>query len=172
MALFLTVGAASAFAEFNGSGTTAVSLTIGPEASIQVDTATTNLAPSGGTFSDFVGTTNYTYKIRTSQSGGSGSITLKITSDFGNSGGPSVANPVSASDALQYSCTAVAPATGCSSEQTASTTSDTAVASFGADQRSAKAGTSGNSVNWKLNNNPEYKTGTSTATATFTISAA
>jgi hypothetical protein len=45
------------------------------------------------------------------------------------------------------------------------------VVTFGADAKSAMAGNSG-SVDWTLTNDPQYSTGTFTATVTFTISAA
>ena len=160
----------SLFAQFGPTGTTTLQVVVGTEAAIQVDTGTTNLT-TAGSFADYTGSTDYTYKIRTTQAGGTGAITVQITSDFGPAGGPSVATPPSVGDSLDFTCTAVAPATGCAGTQTASTASATNVASFGADARSAKAGTSGNSVDWTLTNDPQYATGTYNATATFTISA-
>ena len=160
----------SLFAQFGPTGTTTLQVVVGTEAAIQVDTGTTNLT-TAGSFADYTGSTDYTYKIRTTKVGGTGAITVQITTDFGPAGGPSVATPPSPGDALNYTCTAVAPATGCAGTQTAATGSATAVASFGADARSVLAGTSGNSVAWTLTNDPQYQTGTYTATATFTISA-
>ena len=168
--LLAGLGASSAFGQFNSTGTTTVSVTVGAEASIQIDTGTTGLTSSGTLFSDYTGTTNYTYKVRTTKSGGTGTITLRVTSDFSPAGGPSVTTPPSGGDALTYTCTVVAPASACSS-QTSSTSASTAVASFGADARSAKAGNAGNAVNWTLTNDPVYQTGSFNSTATFTISA-
>jgi hypothetical protein len=168
--LLAAVGVPSAFGQFNSTGTTTVSVTVGAEASVQIDTGTTGLTSSGTLFSDYTGTTNYTYKIRTTKTGGTGTITLKVTSDFSPTGGPSVATPPTSGDALAYTCTVVAPASACSA-QTASTTTSTAVASFGANATSAKAGNSGNAVNWTLTNDPVYQTGSFNAVATFTISA-
>jgi hypothetical protein len=160
----------SLFAQFGPTGTTTLQVVVATEAAIQVDTATTNLT-SAGSFADFTGSTDYTYKIRTSQVGGTGAITVQITSDFAPAGGPSVAAPPSPGDSLDFTCTAVAPATGCAGTQAASTVAATNVATFGADARSALAGNGGNSVDWTLTNDPQYATGTYNATATFTISA-
>ncbi len=175
--LFLTIAASALFVgsvargqSFGTSGTTTVSVTVGAEASIRVDTATTNLTTTGTIFNDYTGTTSLTYKIRTTTSGGTGSITSKVTADFGPANGPSVASPPSAGDALTYTCTVSAPATPCSGAQTSSTTAETNVATFGANAHSAKAGNSG-SVGWTLTNDPVYQTGSYSATVTFTISA-
>jgi hypothetical protein len=109
--------------------------------------------------------------IRTTKSTGSGTVTVKITADFAGTGGPSVATPPSSGDALSYTCTVSAPGTACTGSQTASTTAATSLATFGAGASSAKAGNSA-STSWSLTDDPVYATGTYTATATFTISAA
>ncbi len=169
--LVLWAATCSAQSGFSGSGTTTLSVTVAPEAAIRIDTATTNLtAPAGTPFGDFTGTTGFTYKIRTSKSTGGGSITLQVTSDFTPNGGPSVANAPSSGDTLTYTCNVSAPGAGCSAAQTASTTTATTVASFGANARSSKVGNSG-SVSWSLVNDPQYETDTYNATVTFTISA-
>ncbi len=157
-------------AQFASTGTTTVSVTVGSEAAIQINTATTTLTTAATTFADYTGTTNLTYKIRTTQGSGTGTITLRVTTDFSPAGGPSVASPPTAGDLLQYTCTVASPGTACAGSQTASTSSDTSVGTFGADARSTAAGNSG-SVAWTLTNDPVYKTGTYTATVTFTISA-
>jgi hypothetical protein len=128
------------------------------------------LAALGTIFNPYTGTTNLTYKIRTTQSTGTGNVTLKVTSDFSPANGPSVTTPPSAGDALTYTCTATAPATGCSSATTASTASATSVATFGAGASSANAGNAASTV-WSLTNDPVYHTGSYTATVTYTISA-
>jgi hypothetical protein len=160
----------SMYAQFGPTGTTTLQLTVASEAAIRIDTATTNLT-SAGSFANYTGATNYTYKIRTSKVGGTGNVTLQITADFSPAGGPSVATPPSAGDALNYTCTTVAPATACAGSQTAATGSATGVATFGADAKSTAAGNSGNTVDWALTNDPQYATGSYQATATFTISA-
>jgi hypothetical protein len=161
-----------ALAQFGPSGTTTLSVAVGPEAAIRINTSNSTLATTGNAFtSNFTGSTSFTYKIRTSKSGGTGTIGVQVTTDFSPGSGPSVANPPTAGDALSYSCTLTAPATACTGQQTASTTSTTPVATFGADAHSGNNGNNG-SLSWSLTNDPKYGTGTYTATVTFTISAA
>jgi hypothetical protein len=161
----------SASAQFAATGTTSVSVVVGAEASLQVNTATTNLTSGGTIFGAYTGTTSLTYKIRTTTSGGTGSITLEVTTDFAPAGGPSVVTPPTAGDALTYTCTAAAPGTACAGPLTSSHTVQTSVATFGANAHSASAGNAG-SVVWSLTDDPTYATGTYAATVTFTISAA
>ena len=157
------------FAQFAATGTTQLSVTVAAEAALQVTTSTTTLSASGTIFNAYTGTTNVTYKVRTTQSTGAGTITLKVTSDFSPANGPSVATPPSAGDALTYTCTVSAPGTACSGSQTASTTASTSVATFGAGASSANAGNT-SSTSWSLTNDPTYKTGSYVATVTYTIS--
>jgi hypothetical protein len=156
---------------FNTTGTTSVSVAVAAEAAISIGTATTTIANTPGTFSSpYTGTTALTYKIRTTKVGGTGTITLKVTSDFAPSGGPSVATPPTTGDALSYTCTLSAPGTACSGSLTSSTTAATSVGTFGAGAKSTSAGNSG-SVAWSLTNDPVYDTGNFSATVTFTIAA-
>lgn len=164
------LAAPATYAQFAATGTTTISVTVSAEAALQVTTSTTTLAAIGTIFNPYTGTTNLTYKIRTTQSTGTGSVTLKVTSDFSPANGPSVATPPTAGDALTYTCTAAAPATACSGSQTSSTTASTSVATFGAGASSANAGNSASTV-WSLTNDPVYHTGAYSATVTYTISA-
>ncbi|MBZ5542242.1 MAG: hypothetical protein LAO07_01005 [Acidobacteriia bacterium] len=170
--IFLTVAlllmASFAYGQSSTTGTTSLTVNVAAAAALQVNTATTSLT-QGGIFSDFTGTTSLTYWVRTTPSSGSGTIVLQVTSDFSPTGGPSVASPP-AGDSLTYTCTLGGVGTACSGSQTALTTGTTNVATFGANARSAKAGDSA-SVSWTLTNDPQYPTGSYSATATFTISA-
>jgi hypothetical protein len=158
-------------AQFTPNGTTSLSVNVGSDAAIQISTGSTALTTSSGAFgSDYTGQTAFIYKIRTSATAGTGSITLRVTTDF-NSGGPSVASPPSPGDTLNYTCTVNNPGTGCAGSLTALTTAATSVATFGSNAKSAKAGNSG-SISWTLINDPQYSTGSYTATITLTISAA
>ncbi|HEU0119538.1 MAG TPA: hypothetical protein VFQ91_03360 [Bryobacteraceae bacterium] len=157
-------------AQFASSGTTTMSVTVQPEAAIRIDTAVTTLTSTGTAFSNYTGTTAFTYKIRTLASGGSGAIQLQVTADFSPANGPSVASPPTAGDQLTYVCTVSAPGTGCTGTQVASTTVATSVSTFGANASSTSNGNSG-SVSWTLTNDPAYRTGSYTATTTLTISA-
>lgn len=153
------------------TGITTVTVAVAPEAALLV-AGTPNLTSTGTNFSNYTGTSTLTYFIRTTSSG---SITLKVTTDFSPVGGPSVATPPTAGDALAYICTVANPgnngtATPCSGSLTSSTSSATSVGTFSADARSLLAGNSA-SVAWTLTNDPKYKTGSYSAIVTFTISA-
>ena len=170
--LALLLAASSALAQLGGTApyNTDLHLIVGPEAALRIDTATTNLTTSATNFTNYGGTTNFTYWVRTTTTGGSGTISLEVTSDFGPSGGPSVKTPPSGGDALSYAPTVASPGTAASGSQTASTSAGSAVASFGANAHSPYAGLTGNAVAWTLTNDPLYQTGTYDATVTFTIS--
>ncbi len=163
LAVILALAVPAAYGQFAATGTTNLTLTVGPEAALSV-TESTPLTSVGAIFADFTGLTPFTYKIRTSRTGGTGSITAQVTSNF-EAGGPSAAT-----GDLRYTCSVTAPGTGCADTVTASTTAATNVAGFGANARSTLAGNSG-SVSWSLVNNPQYETGSYTAVVTFTISA-
>jgi len=156
-------------AQFAGTGTTTMSVSVGPEAALQVTTSTTTLAAVGSIFNNYTGVTNLTYKIRSTTSTGTGTITAKVTTDFSPVGGPSVATPPSGGDALNYTCTVSAPGTACTGTVTSSTTASTSVATFGAGAHSALAGNTA-SASWTLTNDPVYASGAYTATVTYTIS--
>jgi len=160
----------NAFAQFNTTGTTTVSVAVVAEASIRIDTPTTTLSTAGTIFNDYTGTTSFTYRIRTGKDSGTGNIQLLVGPDFSPAGGPSVGTPPSAGDTLSYNCTVSSSGTACTGPLVASTTTPRNVATFGANARSTKAGDSG-SVSWILTNDPVYETGTYSATVTFTISA-
>jgi hypothetical protein len=160
------------------TGTTTVTLTVSAEAALNVTTTTTSLASTGTNFSNYTGTTGLTYYVRTTLSGGSGSITLKVTTDFGCTGtgctntGPSVGTPPSTGDKLAYTCTLSGVGTACSGSQTASTTASTSVATFGANAHTVTfPGGDTATTSWTLTNDPKYQTGSYSATVTFTISA-
>jgi hypothetical protein len=167
-ALGLLLTASLASAQFGTpSGTTSVSVTVGPQAGLNITNSVTGLTLSG---SNYAGTTNLTYFVRTSASGGGGSISLEVTTDFSPTGGPSVGSPPTTGDSLSYTCTVNSPGTACTGPQTASTTGTTNVATFGTNIHTGASGSTA-SVNWTLTNDPTYKTGTYNATVTFTISA-
>jgi hypothetical protein len=155
-------------AQFAATGTTAVQVNVVAEAALQVTTSTTTLTSVGTLFSNYTGTTNLTYKIRTAGGSGTGSITAKVTTDFSPANGPSVGSPPTAGDALDYTCTVSAPGTACTGSVTASTASATSVATFGANANSTSAGNTASTA-WTLTNDPAYKVGTYTATVTYTI---
>jgi hypothetical protein len=149
--------------------TTTLTVSVGAEAAIVV--GNTTVTPGTGSFANWALSTPFTYYIRTSASGGTGTIAVQITHDFSTGAGPSVANSASTGDYLTYTCSIETPATSCTGSQTASTTTATPVASFGAGALSAKTGNAANTVAWTLINDPAYAQGSYAATATFTITA-
>jgi len=136
-------------------------VTVGPEATFTTVSATTTLSKANTTFGNYGGTTSFTYKIRTTTDGGTGSITVLVTS-FG-SGGPAVSD-------LSFTCTAPSSGTPCSSSTGASTSTAQSVVGFGPDAHSSNSGDSGTAV-WTLADRPQIKTGDYSSTATFTVSA-
>ena len=120
--------------------TTTIGVTVGPEASLTVNTSPTLTAASA--FANYTGNTTFTYKIRTTKVGGVGTIVLQITTDFAGVGGPSVATPPTAGDTLTYNCT-VASGTACTAGTLAKTTATTSVATFGANAHSSATGDAG-----------------------------
>jgi hypothetical protein len=170
VALFLM----SPLGHAQGLGTTTVtnqvSVTVAAEAALTIGGSATTLTSSGSNFSNYTGTTPFTYFIRTNNTTGTGFIKLQVTTDFAPTGGPSVGTPPTAGDALSYLCTVSSPGTACSGSQTSLISAQTSVATFGANAHSTKAGNSA-SVNWTLSNDPLYVTGSYTAVVTYTISA-
>jgi hypothetical protein len=163
-ALLLTASLCSAQA--TQSKPTTLALTVGNEAIISV-TSNPNLATGATTFSNYTASTQLTYSIRTSQSTGSGTITVTFTSDFSPAGGPSIVAPVNG-DTLTYACMAGAPATACSATTVAALNNGYQVASFTADAHATAATAT---INWVLTNDPSFKTGGYSANVTYTISA-
>jgi hypothetical protein len=169
--LGLALSMSTAQAQWTTNSNTTLSLAVAAEASIHVDDSTTTLAQLNGAlpFDDYAGTTRFSYKVRTKNSG---TITLYVATDFSPAGGPSVASPPTTGDALTYTCSHTGPGSGCSSAQTAAVglANATPVATFGANARSVKAGHQ-SSVSWALTNDPQYLANNYTATVTFVIAA-
>jgi hypothetical protein len=173
LAAALLVTASLAHAQLGtSSGTTTVSVTVGAEAALTAITGTTALTSTGTNFTNYTGTTSLTYYVRTTQSGGSGSITLKVTSDFSPANGPSVTTPPSTGDKLAYTCTISGAGTACTGSVTSSTSSSTNVVTFGAGAHTVTfPGGDTATTAWTLTNDPKYYTGSYSATVTYTISA-
>jgi len=154
------------------TGTTTVSVTVVAEAALTVTNGTTTLASAGTNFTNYTGSTGLTYYVRTTQSGGSGSLTLKVTSDFSPANGPSVANPPSTGDKLAYTCSVSGAGTDCTGSVTSSTSTGTSVVTFGANAHTVTfPGGDTATTAWTLTNDPKYYTGSYSATVTYTISA-
>jgi hypothetical protein len=159
----------TASAQFAKTGTTQITVGVAAEASISV-TAATSLTTSGTIFNDYAGQTAFQYKVRTTKVGGSGTVTMKVTGDFSPTGGPSVGTPPSSGDALTFTSALTGVGSGIPTATPITTTSETNMATFGANAHSTKTGDNG-TVSWTLTNDPLYETGSYTATVTFTINA-
>ena len=159
-----------------------ISLTTLAAGKISVAPATISLTNSSGTaFGNYTTATPtsvvVSYWIRT-RSAGTGTVTVYASADFTPAGGPSIASPPTAGDALTYTCTGATLGTGCSSALTVTTVSGSAtnVVSIGALACTGGGGSCStaipNTVNlgFALTNDYKYKTGTYTATLRFTIS--
>jgi len=135
------------------------------------------LSKTGTTFNNFTGSLAIQYRARTTQSTGGGTITVQATSDFNPANGPSIASPPSAGDALRYTCSGATLGTNCSGTQTVRTFASTNVVTLSASECTGGGGSCSSTdpntvtVNFTLTNDPKYKTGSYSATLTFTISA-
>jgi hypothetical protein len=135
------------------------------------------LTKTGTVFNSYTGTLQIQYKARSS-SGGGGTITVKATSDFPcASQGPCIATPPTTGDALTYTCSGATLGANCSGTQTVSTTSSTNVVTIpasactGGGSACSTANPNTATLNFALTNDPKYRTGSYSATLTFTISA-
>ena len=137
------------------------------------------LTKTGTIFNSYTGSlTGLQYRARTTSTGG-GNITVKATTDFPcASGGPCIATPPTPGDALTYICSGATLGSNCSGTQTVSTTTSTSVVSgipasacTGGGGSCSAADPNTVNLNFILTNDPKYKTGSYSATLTFTISA-
>jgi hypothetical protein len=130
-----------------------------------------------GTFNGFTGTLTLSYRARTRQGSGQGTITVKATSDFTPTGGPSIASPPNTADKFTYTCSGATLGVACSGVQTVSTTTSTTVVSLGASACTgggapcSTANPNSANVTFILPDDSKYKTGSYSATLTWTISA-
>ena len=157
------IAATTASAQSN-TGNTLLQVGVAAEAAIVVNTATTNLTATGTVFNDYTGATSFTYKVRTTKVGGSGTVTASIATDFSGTG------PKIASSVLTYTSATTGVGTGNTTAVTALIGTATNILTFGTNAHSTKPGDSG-AVSWKLANDPTYETGTYSTTVVLTISA-
>jgi len=166
-----------AFGQVTANDTATLSVTVGNEATIVVDSSSKTTTFSTSTaFADYTATTNYHFQVRTSSgSGGGGFIEVAITSDFSpTTGGPSAYAPA-AGDSLKITASTASAGTSVVPANQVNATAQNVV-TFGPNVHAGSPGavsTNGatGSVSWDLTNDPNYQTGTYKATATFTISA-
>jgi len=168
-ALALVSALACATGALCQTATQSMTAVINPAAKLSVQ-ASAALAVSGSYFASYQASLPVSYRARTTSAGG-GNITVRVSSDFTPSGGPTAA-----SGALTYVCSGATLGTACSGTQTA-TSSQTPVLTLPASACTGGGGacSSGdpNSVTLQfvLTNNPAYSTGTYSVQLTFVISA-
>jgi hypothetical protein len=163
----MLLGASMSHAQIVSVPTTTLNLTVGAESAIVVG-ATAGFSTSTA-FAAYTTSTPFTYYIRTSGSG-TGAISVKFVSDWAGTGGPAIVGPPTAGDYLSYVNSVSTPGTvGAAGNVTALGTAYS-VATFASGAASAIGGNTG-SVAWSLVNDPNYKQGSYSITATFTISA-
>ncbi len=144
------------------SDTTTLSVNVAPEATIAV-TSNPTLTKAGTEFQAYTGNTTLTYRVRTSEGAGSGSITALVTTEFAGASGITTAD-------LAHVVSTAGVGTANESSTTASASVATSIITFGADAHSSDSNDSA-TINWTLADRPAYVTGSYTTVVTLTISA-
>jgi hypothetical protein len=160
--------------------TQGLSAVISPLGGLFTITASTTLTKAGTVFTNYASAApvNIQYRARTTQGTGAATITVKATTDFTcASKGPCIAVPPTAGDALKYTCSGATLGSNCPGTLTMSTTASTSVVTIPATACTGGGGSCSSvtpntvNLNFTLTDDPKYKTGSYTATLTFTISA-
>lgn len=146
-----------------------VTVTVSNEASILTASAAT-LSKADTLFGSFTGSSTITYKIRTTEVGGGGTLKVSVA-QFAPTTGPTLG----ATSDLSYSAPLLTSggsgvATAGAAQANVNAATNYTVVSFGTDFHSADAGDQAQ-IDWTLLDRPTYKTGNYTAVATWTISA-
>lgn len=133
--------------------------------------ASVTLTSTGTVFSPYAGSLTLRYRVRSTPSGTGATITLQPTGDFSPSGGPTIS-----SGGLIYTCSGATLGTPCSGANTASLSSQTNVVTIppaactGGGAPCSAVDPNTVNLNFSLENDPTYETGSYTAIVTFTIS--
>lgn len=164
--LVLVVALAIAGPASAQSSTANTTLQVGvtAEASISIPASSYTFTQTGTVFNNYALTMPFTYKVRTTKVGGSGTVVASFASDFAGNG------PKIASSNLTYTSATAGVGSGNASAVTALVGTATNVLTFGANNRSVQAGDAG-TVAWTLVNDPQYETGTYTTVVVLTITA-
>jgi hypothetical protein len=160
-------------------GTQTLTLIAQPDGLLYGFPNSVTLSKAGTLFNSYTGAVTIQYRARTTAATGTGSITVKATTDFVcASGGPCITTPPTAGDALTYICTGATLGSNCAGTQTVSTgvgtnvvTAIPAAACTGGGSPCSTADPNTVNLNFSLTDDPKYKTGSYSATLTFTISA-
>jgi len=163
--LALAAGAHAATA----TGTQTLAVNLGAIGDVAVVQSSVRLVHTGSIFASFTASITVQYQIRTTISTGSGFLTAQAAGNFSPSNGPSIGN-----GDLTYTCSGATLGTGCSGNQTVSTSSQTSVVTVGSGACTGAgcAGANPNSVtvNMILADSPVFKTANYSASLTFSIS--
>jgi hypothetical protein len=171
----ITLASNSAFAQ--NIATQTLQATIVPLGGLVIQATPVVLTKPSTNSNSFTGTITLSYRARTSQGTGRGAITVKATADFTPAGGPSIANPPSPGNKFTYTCSGATLGASCSGTQTVSTSLATSVVMIGASACTgggapcSTANPNMANVTFTLSDDPKYKTGSYSATLTWTVSA-
>lgn len=154
------------------STTQTLSVGIAPLGKLSVPSSI-SLVALGTTFSPHTGGVAVSYRVRTTPTASGGLITMQTTSDFSPSGGPSISG-----GALKYGCNGATLGTPCSGTQTVPgvgqvtvLTVPPGVCTGGGAGGCSSADPNSLQVLLTLDNDPQFQTGSYSASITFTISA-
>lgn len=153
----------------SNTASTVLQVNVQAEASISIPAGSYAFVQTGTGFNNYTLTMPFTFRLRTSRTGGSGSVVATFASDFvGAAGGT---GPSIAAGHLTYTSSSSGVGTGQSAPVTAVLGgTGTNVLAFGANNRSSATGDSGQ-ISWILANLPQFETDTYTTTLVLTISA-
>ncbi|MEO5923212.1 MAG: hypothetical protein ABIR70_05225 [Bryobacteraceae bacterium] len=149
--------------------TQGLSINLSPLAKIVSTPVTVALVSPGGAFTTFSGSGTVNLRIRTAPAS-SGSLQVRITSDFSPAGGPSAG-----SGDLTYTCT-TGYGSACSGPIVAQTATQTSVATYSASACTGGGGTcsaanpTSATITLTIADRPAYQTNTYNATITYSIS--
>ena len=175
MLMIMTTCAGRLLAQGTATDTShSVTVTTSAAGKLHVVQATATLIRGAALFSAYSTGVTLQYYARTLSGG---QITVQATSDFAICGSPATA-PSVACNTVHYTCGSASFGTACVSTQTLSTTSSTPVIALPSSSGCTNGGSPCGAANpfsvpltFTLSNDPNYKTGTYTATVQFTISA-
>lgn len=142
------------------SATSTLAVTVGPEASISV-TVSPTLSKGTTEFESYTGNTTFTYKVRTTESTGSGAVTALVTTEF------AAGSAITTAD-LSHVVSGSGAGTMNTSTTTASASNATNIITFAAGAHSGDSGDSA-TIAWTLVDRPAYKTGSYSTVVTLTI---
>ncbi|MSV30185.1 MAG: hypothetical protein EXQ52_15790 [Bryobacterales bacterium] len=130
--------------------------------------ANLSLTTSGSTFVSYLGSMTMQYRARTT-SAGSGTITVNATADFTPVGGPTIST-----GKLTFTCASASLGTACAGTQTMKVVINTTILTIGSGACTGpscfNADPNSMQINFILENDPQYSTGTYSASVLFTIS--